>query len=136
MRGISVLLIGAALGSCTTAPQPVMRSPGAQRTYDTMIAGKVAGPAVKCLPSYNANDMSVIDGQTLAFRVVGSTTYIMHLSMGCGEIASGFAALLTKQFGSSGLCQGDIAEAIDTANHMTVGSCVIGEIVPYRRPAR
>ena len=133
MRGSSLLLIGAALGSCSAAPEPEVRSPAGQITYDRLVAGKVARSPVTCLPNYNANDMSIIDSQTVAFRV-GASTYIMHLSPGCNGIGSGNAALLTKQFGAGGLCNGDIAQAFDTFNHMTVGSCVIGDIVPYTKP--
>ncbi len=134
MRGTSLLLIGAALGSCSVAPEPVVRTPTALIAYDKLIAGKVAGPPVSCLPNYNANDMSIIDSQTVAFRVGGSTTYIMHLSPGCNGLGSGNAALLTKQFGAGGLCHGDIAQTFDTFNRMTVGSCVIGDIIPFTRP--
>jgi hypothetical protein len=134
MRSICLLLIGAALGSCSTAPEPAVRTPTGQLTYDRLVAGKVAGPPISCLSNYNANDMTVIDSQTLAYRVGGSATYIMHLSPGCSGLGSGSTALLTKQFGASGLCRGDIAQSFDTLNHMTVGSCVIGDIVPYTKP--
>ncbi len=134
MRGIPILLIGAALGSCTTAPQPFTRTPGAQQTLDSMITGKVAAPPINCLPSFQANDMSTIDARTLAFRSGSSTTYIMHLSDGCGELGTPGRALLTRQFGNSGLCRGDIAQVVDTTLRMPVGSCVIGDIVPYTRP--
>jgi len=72
MRGFSLLLLGATLASCTTAPPPpaaAMRSPSGQRAYTSLLAGKVPGRPISCLPSYNANDMSVIDGRTIAFRV-------------------------------------------------------------------
>ena len=71
MRGSSLLLIGAALGSCSTAPERVVRSSTGQIAYDKLVADKVAGPPISCLPNYNANDMSVIDSQTVAFRVGG-----------------------------------------------------------------
>ena len=135
MRGISLLLITAAvLGSCSTAPQPTMRSPSGQRALDSVLAGKVAGTPVSCLPNYNANDMSTIDGRTIAFRVGTGTTYIANLGPGCDLLGSGNYALLTKQFGGMGLCTGDIAQVFDTMNRITVGSCVIGKITPYTRP--
>lgn len=136
MRGICLLLAAAALGSCATPPEPTMRSPAAQRSFEAAVEGKLAGPPIKCLPSYNANDMSVIDGQTIGFRAGGATTYIMHLSAGCGELRRGNNALLTRQFGNSGLCQDEIAEVVDTLNRMTIGSCVIANIVPYTKPQR
>ena len=133
MRGITLLLIGAALGSCAMAPQPFMRSPTGQRAYETLLAGKVAGPPVSCLPSYNANDMSIIDGHNVAFRVGTGTAYMVHLTEGCGLLGSGNYAMLTRQFGGTGLCRGEIVQVIDTLNRMTVGSCTIAEIVPYTR---
>ena len=134
MRGMSLLLLGAILGSCSTAPQPTMRSPSGQRAYETLLAGKAAGPPVSCLPNYNANDMSVIDGQTVAFRVGTRTVYLVRLSQGCSLLGSGNYALLSRQYGGMGLCRGDIAQVFDTMNRITVGSCTIKEIVPYTRP--
>jgi hypothetical protein len=139
MRGISLLLLGATLASCTTAPPPpssAMRSPSGQRAYDSLLAGKVPGRPISCLPNYNANDMSIIDGRTIGFRVGTGTVYLAHLGEGCGLLGAGNYALLTKQFGGTGLCRGDIAQVFDTMNHITVGSCVIGDIVPYTRPGR
>ena len=134
MRGISLLLIAAVVGSCSTAPQPVMRSPSGQRAYQALLVGKVAGPPVSCVPNWNANDMSIIDGRTVGFRVGTGTSYIVHLGPGCDLLGSGNYAMLTKQFGGMGLCRGDIAQVFDTMNRQTVGSCVIGEITPYTRP--
>lgn len=136
MRSIPLLCLAALLGSCSMAPQPLVRSPSGQRSLDMLLTGKVAGPPVSCLPSYNANDMSIIDGRTVAFRVGTGTVYMMQLSDGCGLLGSGNYALMTRQFGSSGLCSGDIAQVIDTMNRQTVGSCSIGPITPYTRPGR
>jgi len=134
MRGISLLLIGAALGSCTMAPEPVMRSASGQRAYEALLTGKVAGPPVSCLPNYNANDMSVIDGRNVAFRVGTGTAYMVHLTEGCSLLGSGNYAMLTRQFGGTGLCRGEIVQVVDTLNRQTVGSCTIAEIIPYTRP--
>lgn len=136
MRSIPVLCLAALLGSCSMAPQPVMRSPSGQRAFESLLSGKIAGPPISCLPSYNANDMSVIDGRTVAFRVGTGTVYMMQLGDGCGLLGSGNYALLTRPFGGSGNCSGDIAQVVDTMNRQTVGSCTIGPIVPYERPGR
>jgi hypothetical protein len=137
MRVISLLLLGATLVSCTTAPPPpgaAMRSPSGERAYASLLTGKVPGRPISCLPNYNANDMSVIDGRTIAFRVGTRTVYLVHLSEGCGLLGGGPYALLSRQSGGSGLCHGDIQQVVDTMNHMTVGSCVVDDIVPYTRP--
>ena len=136
MRTMFLLIAGALLGSCTTAPPApyAARSPSGQRAYESLLTGKVPGAPVNCLPSYNANDMSVIDSHTLAFRVGTGTVYLMHLTEGCDMLGSGNYALLSRQFGTPGLCRGDVQQVVDTMNHVNAGSCTIADIVPYTRP--
>jgi hypothetical protein len=133
MRGISLLLIGAALASCATAPPQPTRTAKAQQQYDQLLAGKVAGAPQSCLAPYRSNDMVKIDDNTIAFKDGTSRVYINHMQGGCSNLSGGPYALVTKSFGGSGLCRGDIAQVVDTLNHMAVGSCVFGDFVPYTR---
>ena len=132
MRGIALLLIGATLASCAVAPQPG-RSARAENRFQQLLAGKVAGPAVSCLPSYRANDMVVIDDATIAFRDGSRRVYVANLSHSCSNLGSGHYALVTKRYGGSGLCRGDIGQVADLTTGMTVGSCVFGDFTPYER---
>ena len=135
MRGISLLLLGATLASCTaTAAEPPARSARAQQQYMSLVAGKTPRPELSCLPSYNANDMTVIDGRTLAFRRGTGTVYMVHLTPGCEMAGSGGYALVSRQFGGTGMCRGDIQQVADLTNRINVGSCTIGAIIPYVRP--
>lgn len=134
MRRISLLLIGGALVACTTtAAGPPVRSVKAQKQYEQLVAGKVAGAPVSCLPTYHQNDMVVIDEQTIAFREGRSRVYVNHMQGSCNNLG-GTYALVTKQFGSAELCRGDIGQVVDLQNHFTVGSCVFGDFVPYSKP--
>lgn len=139
MRSVTPLLIAAALGGCAAPPPPSgtpLRSPSGQRAYQTLFTGKVAQAPVNCIPTYNANDMSVIDGRTLAFRVGSgfNTVYMVHLSPGCEMISSGPYALVSRQFGGGGFCRGDIQQVADTMAHVNAGSCTVAAIIPYTRP--
>ena len=136
MRSIPLLIAGSMLASCTNAPPPpyMSRSPSGERAYQTLLAGKVPGRPLSCLPHYEANDMMVIDGRTVAFRMGSRTTYLMHLGPGCEMLGSGTYALLSRQFTGPGMCEGDIQSVIDPLNHISVGSCTIADIVPYTRP--
>jgi len=136
MRAPVALLIGAFLTSCTTAPEPVQTSPQAQHELATLLAGKTAGPPVSCMPNYNAYDMRIIDGRNVVFRLGAQSVYLMQLSPGCQQLASGHYAMLTRQFGGMGYCQGDIVRVVDTTNHFAVGSCGIDRIVSYRAAGR
>jgi hypothetical protein len=134
MRGISLLLIGATLASCAaTAAESPTRSARAQQELQSLTAGKIAGAEMSCLPNYNTNDMSVIDGRTIAFRRGTGTVYLVHLTPGCEMAGGGTYAFLSKQYGGMGLCRGDIQQVIDTMNRINVGSCTIASIIPYTR---
>ena len=130
MRGIPLLLIGATLASCAAAPQPG-RSAQAESRFQQLLAGKVAGPAVSCLPSSRADNMVVIDDQTIAFRDGHRRVWVANLSHSCSRLGSGHYALITRRHGGGGLCRGDIGEIADLTTGMTVGSCVFGDFTPY-----
>jgi hypothetical protein len=138
MRRISLLIAGSILASCTTAPPPpdaTMRSSSGERAYQSLIAGRVPGQPISCLPNYNSNNMTVIDGRNIAFSVSSRTVYLVRLTAGCDLLGGGGPyALLSRQFGGQGTCRGDIQQVVDTLNRMTVGSCTVAEIIPYTRP--
>ena len=134
MRNIALIVAGAGLAACSTAPQPVMRSAEKQAEYVQLLEGKVAGAPINCLPSYNADDMRVIDDNTVVFRQGGNRAYVAHLEGGCPNLGRGGYAMVTRQFGSGALCRGQIATVVDTGSGMTVGSCVFGGFTPYSRP--
>jgi len=138
MRGITLLLLGTMVASCTTQPPEPTRSAKNQQRYEQLIAGKVAGPPMNCLPSYlSADNMTVVDDSTILFNRGGISgpVYVAHMRTPCtGLSGPGPNALVTRQVGASGLCSGDIGTVQDTMAHITVGSCSFGEFVPYKRP--
>ena len=133
MRGLSLVLIGAAVASCSTAPES--RSLSAEDHLQKVLAGKVALAPVDCLRSYSSNDMIVIDDGTILFRE-GGRIYRNDLEGGrCSGLAMG-NTLVTRQFGGQGLCRGDVAQVMHLSSGMTMGSCVLGDFVPYASPGR
>ena len=134
MRVISFLLAGAALASCTTAPERTARASEKQAELAQLLTGKIAQRPISCLPHYQSGDMRVIDENTIAFRDGAYRTYVAHMNGGCSNLGSGGTALVTHQFGTADLCRGDIARVVDTLNGVTVGSCAFGEFTPYVRP--
>ena len=53
----------------------------------------------------------------------------------CDRLGGGSYALVTRSTSTS-LCSGDIAQVVDTANGFTVGSCVLGDFVPFVMASR
>jgi len=134
VRAATILLTGAALASCSTQPPQMTRSAAGQHEFEQLIAGKVAGPPVRCLPSYGQNDMTVIDEHTIAYRQGSNRVFINHMQHGCANLGDASTALVTHSFGSSETCRGDIAQVLDTGSRMIVGSCVFGDFTPYAVP--
>src|SRR3954454_7172219 len=124
MRLIFLMTGAAILASCTTGPPVPTRTAENQRAYEQLLVGKVAEAPLSCPPHYRADDMRVIDDNTIAFRDGTNRTYVTHMLGGCSNLASGHYALVTKKYGTADTCRGDIAEVVDVLNRMTVGSCV------------
>ena len=133
MGSKNLFILAVALGTCTPV-QPVARTPQAEARLQQALSGRVAGPPISCLPDYRSDNMVVIDDDTILFRD-GRTIYRNDFQGGsCSRLGSGNYALLTRRIGGIGLCRGDIAEVKDLQNGFTVGSCVMGDFVPYTKP--
>lgn len=137
MNIAATMLIGLcgslAVAACTTAPAQETRSPRAQRELAEALAGRTQGPPVRCLPNYRADQMQVIDDYTILFRD-GRTIYVQNPRGGCPGLGGGSRTLVTRQFGTSQLCDGDINHTVDLTSGMQGGSCVFGPFVPYTKP--
>ncbi len=135
-RIVSLGLIAAALASCSYAPpQAGMVDQRAQDKMARLLAGKVAGPPQSCLPHYRSREMTVIDDYTIAFRDGTNRVWITHPPGGCNGLGSGHYTLVTRQT-TMGLCRGDIGQVTDLLSGATVGSCAMGDFVPYMTPRR
>ena len=129
MKMLSFLLVSVAVAGCApVAPEP--RTPQAEAKLQQALAGKVPGQPTTCLQPYQTNETITIDENTILFRR-GNTVYRNELQGGCYGLGSGFYTLVTRSSGA-GLCRGDIATVADPTSGVTVGSCVVGDFVPYR----
>lgn len=127
------ILIGLAAAGCTTASDQETRSPKAQRELAEALAGRTQGPAVRCIPNYRADRMQVIDDYTILFHD-GRTVYVQNPRGGCPGLGSGSRTLVTRQFGTSELCDGDINHTVDLVSKIHGGACVFSPFVPYTKP--
>lgn len=137
MRSITSLALIATLAGCSYAPpRAPMVDQRAQARLAQLVEGKVAGVPQSCLPQYRMQDMIVIDDNTIAFRDGTNRVWITHPQGGCNLLGAGGYTLVTRRATGMGLCRGDIGEVVDLRSRSTVGSCAMGDFVPYERPAR
>ena len=134
MRAIPILVTAIALAGCTTQPPQVTRTAEGQAKWVKLTEGKVPGKPITCLPPYLTNDMVTIDDNTVAFKQ-GGVVYVNHLLGPCSGLDSGFYTLVTRSHGS-GMCRGDISHVSDIRTGSVIGSCAIGDFVPYKTAAR
>jgi len=125
--GGAVLIIG-----CSTAPYDEVRSPKAQQELARALVGRSAQPPISCLPNYRTTQMEVIDDWTILYRD-GGTTYVQNPRGGCRGLGNGVYTMVTRQFGTNQLCDGDFSQLVDLRNGMGGGACVFGPFTPYTR---
>jgi hypothetical protein len=128
---ITVLTCSGLLASCATTSAPAPRTAKAQAELSRLLDGRVAGKAQTCLPNYRSQEMVVIDENTIVYREGSTRVWRTDLKGPCNGLGRPGTALLTRQFGGSGLCSGEIAQVIDTSQGFAVGSCAMGDFVPY-----
>jgi hypothetical protein len=134
MRNFIPLILAATVAGCAIAPPPPAAiDVRAQTRLAQLVAGKVAGPPRSCLPSYRSRDMVVIDDRTIVFRESPGRVWVMHPQNECNLLSAGRYALITRT-STTQLCRGDIGEVADPVSGASVGSCVMGDFVPYTRP--
>lgn len=131
-RATAAGFAAALIAACSTSPAQEVRSPRAERELAGELAGRTAGPPQRCISSFRAKEVQVIDQNTILYRD-GRTIYVQNPRGGCTGLGRG-ATLVTKQRGVSEYCDGDINEMIDLMSGTTRGACVFGPFVPYTKP--
>ena len=129
---LAAVLAVSGLAACAGQEMAPDRDPRGEMRLAQALAGKVAGRPVSCLPNYRTNQMEVIDRDTIVYRD-GRTSYVQHTNGHCYPNGPrGGYALVTRSFGTTALCRGDIAQVVDTASRTFAGSCSFNEFIPYR----
>src|SRR4051812_36157082 len=131
MRSLVLFSAVAALAGCTTAPPQDQRA-AAQQELAHLLAGKVAGAPVECIPNYHTTARSVITPTAIAFEASPGKVYVSNtVGSGCEGIGGPAYSLTTVQHGSSTACAGDVVQIRDLQAGTMAGSCSLTQLVPY-----
>ena len=136
MRMLPIVAAGTAvaISSCSASSIPDTPSPRAQQELAEALAGRSPGPARQCIRNYRANNMRVIDDSTILFRD-GRTIYLQKPESPCSGLTNGSRTLVTRKFGTTDNCAGDINRLVDLTTGIQGGACVFGPFIPYTRPS-
>ena len=130
MRTMMLIPVAAVLAACATAPPPPTGVRAAAR-LNQELGGLAPGQPVSCLPHYRADQMTVIDENTILFREAPSRIWRNEVQGVCNGLASGHTLVFRHTGGS--LCRGEIGEVTDLRTGVSFGSCSLGDFVPYTR---
>ena len=134
MRSVSLLLLASTLVGCSTYPPPP-RSQSSEAHLQSLLAGKVAGTPVQCMPSTAKDDMIVIDDNTIVFRDGSRRLWRNDLQGTCYGLRMGGALVTRSGVGTSSLCRGDVNDVVSSGGMIT-SSCILGDFVPYTTAGR
>lgn len=130
MRKIAIAIATtvALLGTAPVLAKPKL-SP--QQELEKLIAGRVAGKPVDCLPNFETREMRILDKTAIVYGR-GNTIWV-NIPRNVADL-DGDDILVTHTSGSQ-LCSVDIVRTIDRSSHFPSGSISLGEFVPYRKAA-
>jgi hypothetical protein len=131
----ALLVVGASamLPSCSATSVQDTPGPKAQRELADALAGLTPGPPVHCISHNQSSGMRAIDDNTLLFRD-GRTTYLQRPRGACLGLGNRTRTLVTSQYGTSNLCDGDINHTVDLVSKIPGNACIFGPFVPYTKP--
>ena len=126
-RLLSALTASLIIGSCAPAP-PTGQAQGPA----SELAGRVAGPAKRCVSTTQLESLRVSDSDPhLLVYGNSGTIYANPLGRHCSFRHDD---VLVMQPTSSEYCRGDLVRSFDRYSHIPGPACVLGDFIPYTRP--
>ena len=126
MRALMLIAATALTVSCT---RPVSPSGSG---YADAIAGRVAGKPQTCIQNNAAENLQVLDPQTLAYGH-GRTIFINRLGTSCPALNQWNTIVVEASTGGN-YCRGDRVRGLEPGAIIPGPSCNLDYWVPYRQP--
>jgi hypothetical protein len=125
---IAKLLVAATL--VAAVPASAQRGYDPQAKLDRLLAGRVAGAPVRCIPLRPNTRSEIIEGQAIVYRD-GRRLYVTRPTVGLNWLLRD-SILVTRPVVSQ-LCAGEPVQLIDQPSRIQRGFVTLGDFVPYTR---
>lgn len=131
MRKIAIALAttAAVLTSASLEAKPRLTE---QQRLEKLIAGRVAGEPVSCIPGWETRDMQVLEKTALVYGS-GDTIWV-NVPRNVRDLDDD--DILVTHTNGSQLCDLDIVRTVDRTGHFQTGFLSLGQFVPYKKPAK
>lgn len=131
MRKIAIALTTAAALLGTVAADARPRQTPQQR-LDKVLAGRVAGEPVNCIPQWQAREMQVFDKTAIVFGA-GDTVWV-NVPHNRDHLDDD--DIMVTRTSTGELCSIDIVQTLDRAGRFPNGFLNLGKFVPFRKAAK
>ena len=98
------------------------------------LEGRTAGKPQNCVNLRELRSTQIIDHNTILFEGTRGTIWRNDPPGGCAGLMPG-RILITRNFNNQ-MCSSDIAQLAETGSSMLMGSCPLGQFVPYNKANR
>jgi len=131
MRKIAIAIAAtvAVLGAASVTAKPRLTP---QQELEKLIAGRVAGKPVHCIPNFETREMRILDKTAIVYGR-GETIWV-NVPRNAVDLDDD-DILVTHTTGSQ-FCHLDIVRTVDRVSHFPSGSISLGEFVPYRKATK
>jgi hypothetical protein len=126
MRALMLIAAAAAIAGCSRPVSPPSND------VAQALAGRVAGPVKTCVSTNPAENLHVLDPQTLAYGY-GKTIHINRLEAACPAL-SAFNTLIIEGGTGGQYCRGDRVRGLEPGTTIPGPSCNLGDWVAYTKP--
>lgn len=126
MRALMLIAAAATAASCSRPVAPPDSS------VAPTLAGRVPGPPQTCVSTNPAENLHVLDPQTVAYGY-GRTIYVNRLVAACPALSQ-FNTIIAEGGTGGQYCRGDRVRGLEPGAIIPGPSCNLGDWVPYRRP--
>lgn len=101
-----------------------------QAAYEKALDGRTAGKPKQCISRAEQRNMTVISDDILIFGSSrnGKTLYVNKPHLGCNGAKHNVLTFIRPD---TPLCSGQVVRVDDAISNTPVGSCALGEFIPY-----
>lgn len=119
-----------AAGLALLSVSAVAADPPASEKLAKALEGRTAGKPQSCVNLRDLRSTQIIDRNTILFEGPGGVVWRNDPPGGCPGLAPG-RILITRNFNNQ-MCNTDVAQLAEAGAPMIVGSCPLGQFVPYK----
>jgi len=126
------LSITAAAIALAATPSTAAPRPDADAELGKLLAGRVAGKPVNCIPLTSVTGNTIVTGRAIIYRI-GSRLYVNEPRGDGAKWLHRDDVLVTRTVGTD-LCRLDIVRLLDRNSRIPGAFVSLGQFVPYTKP--